>query len=158
MEKPFIHLLFLCFIFTAPSLVQAQIVSVQTVQNIRFGTLAQRGTGGTVIMDPSGSVGTTGSVFHLGGSQFYPAIFDVEAGEGTIVSYVSGTETTIVGSNGGSITFRLGSSSPTNPFVVNTVPPAKTRVTVGGTLVIGDQVSSPPGSYSGTFPITFNNE
>src|SRR5680860_597910 len=117
MEKPFIHLLFLCFILTAPSLVQAQIVSVQTVQNIRFGTLAQRGTGGTVIMDPSGSVSTTGSVLHLGSSQFYPATFDVEATEGTIVSYVIGTETTIVGSNGGSITFQVGSSSPTSPFV-----------------------------------------
>lgn len=158
MQKPFMPLLYLYFIFTATSLVQAQLIGVQTVQNISFGTLAQRDTGGTVTIDPNGSVSTTGSVFHLGGSQSYPALFDVEANQSTIVSYISGTETTIAGSNGGSITFRLGSSSPTSPFVVNTVPPAKTRVTIGGTLVIGDQVASPPGSYSGTFLITFNNE
>jgi hypothetical protein len=158
MQKPFMPLLFLYCIFSATFLVQAQLIGVQTVENISFGTLAQQGNGGSVTMDPSGTIGTTGSVLHLGGSRSYPALFDVEATEGTIVSYVSGTETTITGSNGGSITFRLGSSSPTVPFVVNTVPPAKTRVAVGGTLVIGDQVASPPGSYSGTFLITFNNE
>jgi hypothetical protein len=133
--------------------------SVYTVQHMNFGTFASGATGGSVIVSPTGSRSTTGSVVGLNfGSIPVSAIFEVEAPHGTIVSILNGPNVTLSGSNGGSVTLTIGNSSPASPLSTTAVPPTRTQINVGGTLTIGSTASSPPGAYTGNFFITFNHE
>ncbi len=137
----------------------AQIIDVQTVQNISFGKLVQQNNGGSLIMDSSGTISSTGDVYHMSAyAPYHPLIIEIEAYQGTNVSISTGPDTPMNGNNGGSITFTLGSSVPNSPFVIGTTPPNKTRITFGGTLMIGNLGNSPAGIYNGTFFVTFNNE
>lgn len=137
----------------------SQVISVTTVQNLNFGAFSQGSSGGTVIISNSGSRTATGTVVPLNlGKQYFQAIFEVEASVNTIVSILNGPDETLTGSNGGTMSLHIGNSDPGSPFVSTIAPPGRTQVTIGGTLSIGNPASSPPGTYSGTFYITFNNE
>jgi hypothetical protein len=137
----------------------SQISSGTSVQNLCFGAFSQGSIGGTVIISASGSRSVTGSVVPLNlGVNYSPAIFEIEAPEGTIVSIMKGGNVTLTGSNGGSMMLQIGNSDPPSPFAISVPPPGKTRINFGGTLTIGSLTQNPPGSYSGTFSITFNNE
>lgn len=137
----------------------SQVQSVTTLQNLSFGTFSQGSSGGTVTISATGSRSVTGSVmpFNLGPSCFQ-AIFEVEAPAGTIISILAGPNATLRGSNGGSMTLQLGIADKGATFVSSVSPPASTQVSIGGTLTVGDAAASPPGTYTGTFYITFNNE
>jgi hypothetical protein len=137
----------------------SQISSVTSVQNLGFGAFSQGSIGGTVVISANGSRSVTGSIVPLNlGVNYYQAIFEIEAPEGTIVSIMNGGNVTLTGSNGGSMMLQIGNSDPSSPFAITVPPPGKTRVNFGGTLTIGSLFQNPPGSYSGTFSITFNNE
>jgi hypothetical protein len=56
------------------------------------------------------------------------------------------------------MSLQLGASNPATPFQTIAAQPAKTQFSFGGTLTVGNSSSSPPGSYSGTIYITFNQE
>jgi hypothetical protein len=153
-RAPLGGLAFLCLIGLP---VFAQIQSVTTVQHLGFGAFIQGSYGGSVTLSNQGQRSATGSVILLNlGQAYYQALFDVVAPEGTIISFTNGPDATLTGSNGGTMSLRLGSPDPAPPFVSG--PSGTARVCIGGTLTVGNATDSPPGNYTGTFYITFNNE
>lgn len=140
--------------------VNAQISAVNTIQNLSFGAFAQGPNGGTITISNSGLPTTSGTILLVNlGSNYLPAqaIFEIEAPTGTIISISNGPDATLKGSNGGTMSLHLGISDPVTPFSV-TDPSGRTLINLGGILTVGPAGSTPPGSYSGTFYITFNND
>ena len=112
-----------------------------------------------MIVYPNGTRSVTGDIVQLGsGLPFSPAIFEVEANPGTVVQIMNRPDETLTGSNGGTMTLQLGTSSSGSPFVTTAAPPALNEVRVGGTLVVGNAIANPGGIYSGSFMITFIQE
>ncbi len=131
-------------------------ITVSPSQGLYFGAFSQGGSGGTVILSPTGVRSSTGSIILLNlGFTFAAAIFQVDAEPGTIVTIVNGTDVTLTGSGGGSMMLHIGTASPTSPFIATAISPSRTQIRIGGTLTVGNSLSSPPGSYSGTFSVTF---
>lgn len=169
LNKPLQHIrLLLTILFTGISIVVfAQVptdslpkdpgrIAVYAVQNLNFGMISQGGSGGTVIVLPDGSRSVTGSVIAINqGSAVFPAIFEVEGPAGTMITLQNGPDVTLSGSNGGTMSLHIGSSNPVSPFINTVVPPGRTQVMIGGTLTVGNAVSSKPGNYNGTFSIIF---
>jgi len=131
-------------------------VTVSVVQNLNFGTFYQGTTGGTVIIYPDGSRSATGDVVLLAGT-FSTGLYDVLANRGTIIS-ILGINSVLTGSNGGTMTLQIGNTDPLAPFIITTTPPSTTQVRIGGTLIVGNPLSNPPGNYSGSFNVTFFQE
>jgi hypothetical protein len=133
-------------------------VTVNPSQNLSFGAFYHGSSGGSVIIYPDGSRSSTGDVVLLNMAiLFSPALYDVVANQGTLVSILNGSNAILSG-GGGSLTLIIGASYPVNPFIITTVPPAITQVRIGGTLIVGNAAANPPGNYSGTFNVTFNQE
>ncbi len=125
-------------------------------QGLIFGTFFRGNTGGTVIIYPDGSRSVTGDIIQSNiGVPFSPAIFEVEANQGTVVTILNGADITLNGTNSGTVTLHLGSSSTGSPFITTAIPPARNTIRIGGTLTVGGPLTSPSGSYSGTFYVTF---
>jgi hypothetical protein len=134
-------------------------VQVTVVQNLAFGAFSLGASGGTVSVDYGGSRVATGDVVLLNlGFSFTAASFRLVGNAGTVVSIINGADVSLPGSNGGSMTLHIGSSNPSSPFVINVNPPDYTNLSIGGTLTVGNTASNPPGSYSGSFEITFIQE
>ena len=134
-------------------------ISVYTIQNMSFGAFSAGGAGGTIIIYNDGTRGVTGDVVALNlGIPYYQSIFDIDAPLGAIVSILNGSDVSLTGSNGGSMSMHIGNSDPASPFIITTPQPVRTQVKIGGTLTIGSPVVNPPGTYTGTFYITFNLE
>lgn len=134
-------------------------ISVYTVQNMSFGAFTGGSTGGTVIISTDGTRSVTGNVVPLNlGTQYFHAIFDIDAPLGSIVSLLNGSDAALAGSNGGSMSMHIGDSNPSSPFVIIVSQPARTPINIGGTLTVGNPAANPPGTYTGTFYITFNLE
>ncbi len=134
-------------------------IYVYTSQNLKFGAFTQGASGGTVGIATNGTRSVTGTVVALNlGITYFQTIFDVEAPAGSLISITNGADATLTGSNGGSITLHIGSSDPGSPFSTTVSPPSRTSVSVGGTITVGNSTAAPPGAYSGTFNITFNQE
>ncbi|HMK03338.1 MAG TPA: DUF4402 domain-containing protein [Ferruginibacter sp.] len=134
-------------------------IIVYTVQNMSFGAFSIGSAGGTVIISTSGSRSVSGDVVALNlGTPYFQAIFDIDAPQGAIVSILNGSDVTLNGSNGGSMSMHIGNSDPPSPFVITVPQPVRTQVSIGGTLTAGSPGANPPGTYNGTFYITFNLE
>jgi hypothetical protein len=129
------------------------------VQDFNFGTFYQGSTGGSLTISTDGSRSSTGDVVLLNtGQAVSQAIFDIEAPENALISIVIGSNSTLYGSNGGTMKLEITGSNPATLFLNTAVPPDRSRVHFSGRLLIGDIMTSPPGIYQGTFSITFNNE
>lgn len=134
-------------------------IAVYSIQNLRFGAFTQGAIGGTVIIAPTGTRTVSGDIIQLNlGVPYSESIFEVEGIVGTVVSIYNGPNAILIGSNGGSMSMILGSSSPASPFIISTLPPSRTEIRIGGTLNVGAPAANPPGTYTGTFYITFNQE
>ena len=134
-------------------------ISVYRVQDMSFGAFSHGPTGGTVIISNSGSRSVTGDIVPLNlGTFYFQSIFDIDAPQGSIISIQNGSDATLTGSNGGSLSMQIGNSDPSSPFIITVTQPARTQVSIGGTLTVGSPVANPPGTYTGTFYITFNQE
>lgn len=130
-----------------------------TAQILSFGAFYHGASGGTVIIDPSGNRSVTGDVIPLGlGYSYSPAMFEVHAHRGTVVSILNGPPVSLPGSNGGSIQLVTGSTIPGPVFVSNVNFSTAIPLYVGGTITVGSQLANPPGTYSGTFNITIVRE
>jgi hypothetical protein len=130
-----------------------------TAQTLSFGAFTHGVAGGTVAISSGGIRSATGDVILLNlGFSYSTALYQLVGNAGTVISILNGPDVSLPGSNGGSITLHIGASSPASPFVISTVPPAYTLLNIGGTLTVGNSGSNPPGSYSGTFNITFIQE
>ncbi len=146
----------LCQITGGNDLQQQAGINVFNYQNMEFGSFAQGSGGGTVTISPDAKRSATGNITLLNfGAIYFPAIFEIEVPKNSMVSIVTAQDAILTGSNGGSISLKIGSSNPLNPFVTSVDPPGRTKVSVGGTLTVGNLSSSPPGNYSGEFQITF---
>lgn len=132
---------------------------VYTLQNMSFGAFAHGNSGGTITISNTGTRTATGDVVPLNlGVTYNNAIFEIEAPPGAIISILNGPDATLTGSNGGSMTLNIGSSSPVSPFANSLAPPSRTQINIGGTLTVGGSGSAPPGTYTGTIYITFNHD
>lgn len=134
-------------------------IYVNPSQGLIFGAFFQGISGGTVIIYPDGSRTVTGSIVQANlGYPFSPAIFEVDANPGTLISILNGPDVTLTGSNGGFLQLHVGASSTGSPFITTAVPPVRTLVRIGGTLIVGSPLANPAGSYSGSFSVTFIQE
>jgi len=134
-------------------------ITVYLVQNMSFGAFSNGASGGTVIISTNGARSVTGNVIPLNmGVQYFQAIFDVDSPIGSIISILNGSDAVLTGSNGGSMTMHIGGSDPPSPFIIIVNQPVRTPVNIGGTLTVGNTAANPPGTYNGTFYITFNQE
>jgi hypothetical protein len=134
-------------------------VQVTVQQNLAFGAFSHGATGGSVILDPSGSRSFSGDVILLNlGYGAYEAVYRLVANPGTIINILNGPDVSLTGSNGGAMLLHLGASSPVSPFVIGTTPPNYTLLHIGATLSVGNAAANPPGAYSGTFDIIFIQE
>ncbi|MDB5121278.1 MAG: hypothetical protein JWN56_2496 [Sphingobacteriales bacterium] len=146
-------LICLFFSFTADSQ-----ITIFPVQDFNFGTFYQGNSGGTVDISTAGLRSATGGIILLNtGPAVAQAIFDIEAPAGSNIS-INTPDAILTGSNGGTLTLHITGTDPGSPFSTIVAPPGLTRLQVSGSLVIGDQITSPPGAYQGTFSVTFNQE
>jgi len=128
---------------------------VSNSQSLNFGYFTQYDDmGGTLTFSSTGVRSSTGNISTIGFSGYY-AIFTVTAAPGTQIVLLNGPAFTLTGSNGGSMTLHLTSAYPACPYTTTTT---STQIQIGGTLTIGSRAANPPGNYSGTFAVTFNNE
>ncbi|RFS19490.1 DUF4402 domain-containing protein [Chitinophaga silvatica] len=128
-------------------------------QGLGFGAFFLGASGGTVILYPNGSRTATGSVVLANmGYPFSPAMFEVTANVGTVVSILNGPDVLLTGSNGGSISLHIGNASTGSSFITTATAPATNNVLIGGTLTVGNALANPPGNYSGIFSVTFIQE
>lgn len=135
------------------------LMAVYHVQNMNFGAFSVGNAGGSVTIAPSGARSVSGDIVPLNlGVLACQAIFEVEAPEGVVISLFNGPAVTLTGSNGGSLQLTLGGSYPVSPFIITVPAPSRTAVNIGGTLTVGSPALNPPGSYTGNFYITFNQE
>jgi hypothetical protein len=129
------------------------VVTVSTFQHLSFGTFIQAGNSGTLTVTPEGGRTCDGSIIiPTMFSIVTPALFDIEALPGTLITISKGPDSQLTSSNGGSLTLKIGELSTGNPFIVRTL---HTEVFIGGTLVVGPMSANPAGDYGGTFQITF---
>lgn len=131
-------------------------IFVNPAQGLIFGAFFQGPTGGTVTVSSNGSRTVSGSIVQANlGFPFSPAIFEVDANPGTLITIMNGPDVLLTGSNGGTLSMHIGTASTGSPFVATAVSPARTQVRIGGTLTVGVPLANPPGNYSGTFSVTF---
>ncbi|MBL0339771.1 MAG: DUF4402 domain-containing protein [Bacteroidetes bacterium] len=155
---------FFTLIFITPGFAQEApprpiVIYVNPSLGLNFGTFTMGNSGGSVIIYPNGTRSSTGDIIQLSsGTPFSPAIFEVEANIGTVVSILNGPNVLLNGSNGGTLLLQIGASSTGSPFVTNVAPPGRTQVRIGGTIIVGSALTNPGGSYSGTFMVTFIQE
>jgi hypothetical protein len=134
-------------------------VTVNMSQNLSFGAFYHFSTGGTVTINSDGSRSATGDVVLLNlGFSYSTGLYDLVGNPGTLVSILKGPDAVLPGSNGGSMTLKIGDTDPASPFIITTMPPNATQLRIGGTIIVGSPLSNPPGNYSGTFDITFVQE
>ena len=135
-------------------------IYVSTSQHLNFGDIILGPTGGTVTIYPDGTRTSTGDIV-LGnfGSSYSPALIEVEANIGTLITIFYDTpDVTLTNGTGGSMAMHVGTSYPTSPFVTTRDYLTRTLVYIGGTLTVGTSSANPEGAYSGTFYVTFIQE
>ena len=128
------------------------VIDATVTQNLIFGAFTASPTTGSVTILSDGSR-TTNNVIGLFGFSFSNAIFRVATNRPALLSILKGPNTLLV-NGGNSMTLQIGDPDPASPFLV-LHPPGYVLVNIGGTLLVGDAVANPPGSYSGTFDLTF---
>jgi hypothetical protein len=158
----FITVLIVCVnaLYAQPDLPQRSL-TITATQAIHFGTLCVTGgAGGTVTVGYDGSRSSTGSIALLSiAPAAQPAIFEIKLCQGRNVIITFSATTNLTGSNGGSLTLDIG---PTEKgingasFTTNSDCNFITPLRVGGTLNIPG--TAIPGTYTGSFDITFNQE
>lgn len=158
-----VTILFFCvnISFAQPDLPQ-RTLTVTATQAINFGTFCVTGlAGGTVILGYDGSRSSTGDVILLSmAPTAQPAIFEIKLCQGRNVTITFDATITLTGSNGGSFTLDIGPTEKggnNSNFTTNSDCNFITPLRVGGTLYIPSGPAI-PGSYSGSFEITFNQE
>jgi len=161
---PGIYRIIALLMFIVPKLLFSQEepprpMQVSTYQHLSFGAFINGTTGGTVTIEPGGSRTLTGDIIPVFmGFQYHPAIFEVEANPGVVINLMPGPDVQLTGSNGGTLNLHITATQPVSPFINTTHPPFRTQVLVGGSLIIGNNMASPPGEYTGSFYITFIQE
>lgn len=136
----------------------AQELSVLTIQDISFGVFFQGSSGGTVTVSSDGTRLVSGDIIeaNISGFSYYPAIFEVGADSGTLISILKGSDTSMSGSNGGSLGLQVGDSDTSFPIIVPSS--GRIQVSMGGILTVENPQVNPSGDYTGSFEVTFIQE
>jgi Domain of unknown function (DUF4402) len=147
-------------LYAQPELPQRSL-TVTATQSIHFGTICVTGgAGGTVTVGYDGSRSSIGNIALLPAAPAsQPAIFEIKLCQGRNVIITFSASTTLSGSNGGSLTLDIGPTEEGvngSSFSTNSDCNFITPLRVGGTLHIPGAVI--PGTYTGSFDITFNQE
>jgi hypothetical protein len=131
--------------------------------DLQFGIIAAGGTAGTVKIDPSGTVSSTGGAVPAGGTTSPAQFYAFSRRNATASLRLGANFINIVRSGGGAQmrvdNFTISSTPPTTlsttatTFTLNT-PNGIFAFTVGGTLHVG--ANQLPGNYVGTFQLTMN--
>jgi hypothetical protein len=144
--------------FAQPTLPE-RTLTVAATQGLYFGKFYDLGTGGSVSIDWQGIRTTTGGIVAAPNSIARPALFEVRLCQGRNVTITYAPTTTLAGSNGGEFILNIG---PTEKGINGALFPIEnncnfvTVLRVGGTLTIPG--NSPPGFYSGSFEISFDQQ
>ena len=144
--------------FAQPSLPE-RTITVAATQGLYFGKFYDLGTGGSVSIDWRGIRTTTGGIVAAPNSDARPALFEIRLCQGRNITITYAPTAILTGSNGGAFTLNIG---PTEKGVNGTSFAMEnncnfiTMLRVGGTLTIPG--NSPPGFYSGSFEISFDQQ
>jgi hypothetical protein len=145
-----------CRVVISQNQTTASSFSAYATQGLIFGTFFRGNTGGTVIINPDGTRSVTGDIVQSTlGEPFSPAIFDINARRGSVITILNGPNIKLTGNNGGTASLRIGSSYPSSPFIVTARNNAHTTIMIGATLTVSGPLITPSGSYSGNFYVTF---
>lgn len=128
------------------------VVDATVSQNLGFGTFTTSPGVGSVTILTDGSR-STNNVLGIG-IGYTNAVYRVSTNRPALLSILKGPDVSLIGSNGGSMNLHIGDTDPASPFLV-LHPPGYVDIRVGGTLTVGTALANPPGSYNGTFFITF---
>jgi hypothetical protein len=156
-----IVLMFYAGISNAQPVLPQRTITVLPTQAIHFGTIIVGNSGGTVIVGSDGSRTKTGDIILLSMSpSSQPAIFEIKLCQGRNVNISIVPSIILTGSNGGpTLTLDLGPTEKGDigvPFPTNADCNFITPLRVGGTLHVPG--SAIPGTFTGSFSITFNQE
>lgn len=134
-------------------------VQVSTEQFLNFGAFTVGDAGGTVNVDHTGTRTWTGDVTLLNlGGPVTPALFDVYVNPGTLVTISHPASFELLGDNGNKIYLEVNSYSTGQNFISTSAAEVPNSIYIGGTLQLGNSQANPPGKYSGTITITFNQQ
>lgn len=149
--------LFISSGFAQPGLPQREITVLPT-QPIDFGTFCVSGAG-TISVDYTGNVTTTGGVISVDQTTVTPAIFEIKLCQGRTITIDYDYSVWLNGSNGGQLELVIGPTEHGGngaEFPINNDCNFITVLRVGGTLTVPSSPIS--GIYNGSFPITFTQE
>lgn len=153
--KIFRQLILLAFILFIPKIHFSQDVSATSTQSLNFGSFYPLGAGGSVIISTSGARTSTGNIVLLSGGISSNAIFEVRGNNRvrniTSITIPNATLTRVGG--GGTLSLRTFITSPSPNINIRN---RTAIINVGATLTVGSITANPPGSYVGTFNVTFN--
>ncbi len=133
----------------------AQQIVLNAARGMDFGRFVA-GSGGTVILSPTGVRSRTGGVILLNSPAVGQAAFNVgksSNGGGNKAVIISVPPNGSVRLNSGANSMALN-TFVSNPGALVSVPNGGTTVSVGATLSVAP--NQPPGNYSGSFPMTVN--
>lgn len=163
MHKHLLKLLFLATIlFFCVNFSFAQIIplSIKATQALKFGTICQLGSGGTVTVGFDGSRTSTGNILLLDKAPAaQPAIYEIKLCPAGTVNITFDPTTILTSSNGGRLTLDIG---PTEKgvngcsFMTNSDCNTPTLLRLGGTLHLEGSTNS--GYFSASFTITVNQQ
>ena len=146
-------------VYGQPSLPTRSIEVVAT-QPLHFGIFVDTGVGGSVTVGWDGSRTANGGIVLLNFLPYaQPAIFEIELLQGRSVHIDFSASATLTGNRGGSLILSIGPTDKGNNglfFPTSNDRKFITTLRVGGTLDI--PIATIPGTYTGNFYITFNQE
>lgn len=135
--------------------VHAQQIVLTNTRGLEFGRFVA-GTGGTITVSPTGVRSRTGGIVLLNSPSVGQAGFNV----GRSSNGGSNKAVSISVPANGSIRLNSGGNSMAvnsfvnNPATILAVPTGGTTLSIGATLTVAP--NQPPGTYSGSFPLTVN--
>lgn len=131
-------------------------VVITKTGDISFGAFTVGSGGGTVTVNSSSVRSSSGDIvlLNLSGYSYSAATFEVAVLPDMVCSILFSTST-LTGPGASTLSLTINSYSP-NPFITTKEYPNTTTLYVGGTLTVGGGAT--PGSYSGSFDITINQE
>lgn len=135
-------------------------LQVYAAQELSFGSFFTGSSGGTVVISPQGSRSFTGTVVGMASFPGAPAVFDVRFIQGRMVHMVFPSSATLsrIGGGGDLLVTGFTSDKPGDSFITTAAHPFINPVSIGATLNVGSIAENQPGSYSGSFTVTFVRE
>ncbi|NEW82364.1 MAG: DUF4402 domain-containing protein [Mariniphaga sp.] len=136
-----------------PRPIEVKIKSVNTLQGLNFGIIAPSSSDGFVTIPPSfPGPRAWSNVVLLAGGTYSPALFEVLAIPGTLITIELPTSVFLSNSPTGSLEITELVSSTGSPFITTG---DITSVYIGGKLNVKTISFQPPGNYGGSIVVKF---